>query len=96
MILWQVEFSALWFASCRCGVGKLYSGLFEQLDFARGISCGVIFYHAGRDISLVVHGDDLTAMGLKGDLDWYETELAKSFKLKIRGRLGEDCDLKEM
>ena len=44
----------------------------------------------------MVHGDDLTAMGLATDLDWYETQLAKSFELKIRGRLGEDCSLKEM
>ena len=44
----------------------------------------------------MVHGDDLTAMGLSKDLDWYEAELAKSFKLKVRGRLGEDCELKDM
>ena len=45
---------------------------------------------------MVVHGDDLSAMGLSKDVDRYEAELAKSFKLKVRGRLGEDCDLKEM
>ena len=44
----------------------------------------------------MVHGDDLTAMGLSKDLDWYEAELAKSFKLKVRGQLGEDCELKDM
>ena len=44
----------------------------------------------------MVHGDDMTAMGLPRDLDWYEAELTKSFKLKVRGRLGEHCELKEM
>ena len=44
----------------------------------------------------MVHGDDLTALGLQDDLNWYETELAKTFKLKIRGRLGENTELKEM
>ena len=28
---------------------------------------------------------------LKQDLDYYETEPAKNFELKIRGRLGEGC-----
>ena len=45
---------------------------------------------------MVVHGYDLTALGLRADLGWYQQELAKSCKLKIRGRLGEDCGLKEM
>ena len=35
-------------------------------------------------------------MGLQEDLDWYESELGKNFKLKIRGRLGEKCELKDM
>ena len=30
-------------------------------------------------------------MGLDADLDYYETELAKNFELKIHGRLGEGC-----
>ena len=43
----------------------------------------------------MVHEDDLTAMGLQADLDWYESELGKSFKLKIRSRLGENYEFKE-
>ena len=38
-----------------------------------------------------MHGDDFTALGLDDDLDWYETEFAKHFELKIRGRIGEGC-----
>ena len=40
-------------------------------------------------MSIVVHGDDFTALGDKANLDRYEKELAKAFELKIRGRLGE-------
>ena len=31
-------------------------------------------------------------MGLQADIDWMEEELARHFELKIRGRLGENCD----
>ena len=50
-----------------------------------------MFDHATKDISVVVHGDDLTALGSDKDLDWYEAKRAESFELKIRGRLGEGC-----
>ena len=45
-----------------------------------------------RQISIVVHGDDLTALGVDHDLDWYESELAKHFELKIRGRIDVGCE----
>ena len=41
----------------------------------------------------MVHGDDLTALGLQPDFDWYEKELAKSFELKFRGRIRENAEL---
>ena len=48
----------------------LYSSKLEAIGFERGTSCGVVFYHAARDLSLVVHGDDFTFCGLEEDLDW--------------------------
>ena len=42
---------------------KHYSRLFEEVGFERGRSCGVVFYHEGRDLSLAVHGDDFTFCG---------------------------------
>ena len=42
-------------------------------------------------MSLAVHGDDFTALSTDEHLDWYESELKKSFEIKIRGRLGEGC-----
>ena len=75
---------------------ETYRAALERMGFTAGKGSPCCFHHVDRHLSLVVHGDDLTAMGLQEDLDWYESELGKSFKLKIRGRLGEDCELKEM
>lgn len=43
---------------------------------------------------MVVHGDDFTALATAENLSWYETKLAETFELKIKGRLGEGahCD----
>ena len=67
---------------------ETYRSALERMGFTAGLGSPCCFCHPSRRVSLVVHGDDLTALGLRGDLDWYEAELAKSFKLKIRGRLG--------
>ena len=50
-----------------------------------------VFYHRVKDITIVVHGDDFTALGTDADLDWYEKALQESFEIKLRGRLGEGC-----
>ena len=42
---------------------RLYSGKLVGEGFVRGESCGVVFYHPDRDLSLVVHGDDFTFCG---------------------------------
>ena len=69
-----------------------YRGALEQMGFQSGIASPCCFFHPARNLHLVVHGDDFTTMGCKADLDWMEVELAKHFELKIRGRLGENCD----
>ena len=62
------------------------------MGFTSGIASPCCFYHSARKLSLVVHGDDFTTMGVKKDIDWFEQTLAKHFELKLRGRLGENCD----
>ena len=64
----------------------------EELGFISGTASPCCFFNPARSISVVVHGDDFTALGLKADLDWYESSLAQHFELKIRGRLGENID----
>ena len=56
-----------------------------------GLSNPCVFHHPSRDIAIVVHGDDFTALADDEQLDWYEAQLQKSFEIKIGGRLGEGC-----
>ena len=45
---------------------------------------------------MVCHGDDFTALGCRGDLDWYENHPASSFELGEQIRMGEAAtDAKE-
>ena len=76
--------------------GKLwedtYTQVLEGVGFLTGSSNLCVFHHPDRDISIVIHGDDFTALGTDDDLDWYEGKLKESFEIKVRGRLGEGCD----
>ena len=49
-----------------------YAGKLVSVGFERGMSSPVSFYHPGRQISLVVHGDDFTFVGAPPDLDWIQ------------------------
>ena len=68
-----------------------YRGALEAMGFRSGIASPCCFWHPKRNVSLVVHGDDFTSLGIQSDLDWMEQELAKHFELKLRGRIGEGC-----
>ena len=69
---------------------ELYSSKLESVEFVRGASCGVVFYHEIRDISLAVHGDDLRFFGGEIDLLWIKTLLPTWFEVKFRSLLGHD------
>ena len=69
-----------------------YSGKFEEVGFERGLTCGVVFYHPGRDLSLVVHGDDFTFCGVREDLDWIRGLMEEWYEIKFRGILGSGHD----
>ena len=45
-------------------------------------------YHPIQGIRLVVHGDDVTALGYESGLDWYRHVLIQRFEAKVKGRLG--------
>ena len=66
------------------------------MDVPAACQTHVFFHHAERDISVVVHGDDVTAMGTDADLDWYASELQKVFEITIRGRIGEGTEETEV
>ena len=67
------------------------------LGFKQGIASPCCFEHEEWGVSVVVHGDDFTALGTDEALDLYEAGLKKAFGCKIRGRLGTDVkDSKEI
>ena len=68
-----------------------YTAVLLNMGFSVGASNPCIFEHKVRGITIVVHGDDFTALGVDSDLDWYESKLQEVFEIKIRGRLGEGC-----
>ena len=61
----------------------------EHIGFVSGVSDPCLFHHPTRDLTIVVHGDDFTALGTDHDLDWYTAELEQVFEIKVRGGLGE-------
>ena len=64
------------------------------LGFQQGVASPCCFEHKEWGVAVVVHGDDLTALGTDEALDLYEAGLKKVFECKIRGRL--DTDKKDM
>ena len=69
-----------------------YRECLESSGFASGKASPCVFYNAEHDISTVVHGDDFTSLGSDAALTWMETQMAKSFELQLRGRLGIGCE----
>ena len=71
--------------------------LSEQLvsiGFRRGKAFPSVFFHVGRKIRLLVHGDDYMLSGFEEDLTWFEAELSKAFDIKTQ-RIGGEKDCKE-
>ena len=66
-----------------------YAGrLTQELGFEAGDASACVFYHRQRGLRCSVHGDDLTTVGSKTNLDWFKTELSKLYELKEPHRLG--------
>ena len=65
---------------------QLYASKLEEVGFVRGLSCGVVFYHKGRDISLAVHEDDFTFCGGK----WIFFGSRKCYQLGLKSK-SETC-----
>ena len=63
---------------------------FEEEGFERGEGSGVIYYHRGRDVSCVCHGDDFTLVGEEWELKRMAKVMEKWFEIKVRGILGPE------
>eukprot|EP00969_Alexandrium_andersonii_P242199 10697423-Alexandrium_andersonii.AAC.1 len=66
----------------------LYTATLEGFGFARGRANARCFYHPGRDIRCVAHGDDCAFAGYDEDLDWVQVQMEERFVCKVEGQLG--------
>ena len=73
--------------------GSLWEDAYTQallaMGFQQGRSSPCVSHHKLRDITIVVHGDDFTALGLEDDLTWYEKRLAEHFEIGDRHRISD-------
>ena len=65
-----------------------YADVLFQAGFERGTASPVSFWHEGRSMWCVVHGDDFTFTGYDEDLDFIESIMKDAYEIKVRGRLG--------
>ena len=74
-----------------------YAGrLVEDLGFEVGDASACVFLHRERELRCSVHGDDITTVGSKTNLDWLKAQLEALYELKEAHRLGPaDSDDKE-
>ena len=54
-----------------------YSEWLISFGFIRGKASPCVFYHPGRSLRVVVHGDDFTILGWEESLDWLRGEFRK-------------------
>ena len=74
-----------------------YTTCLTGLGFIQGTASPCCFTPPVWKVSVVVHGDDFTALGSPDALNKFEIGMQKSFECKLKGRLGlgpKDC--KEM
>lgn len=54
-----------------------YTRFMESVGFRMGVSTPCVFFHGGRDMRVVLHGDDFTILGKDTQLDWFRGEMKK-------------------
>jgi len=60
----------------------------EGIGFRRGNPAPRTFWHEGRGLRAVIHGDDFTLLVNELVLDWFREKIRERFEVKVRGRLG--------
>ena len=74
----------------------LYTEKLESLGFHRGLASASVFFHQGRNIRCVVHGDDFTFQGSRAQLEWIQARMEEVFLCKVEGIMGSGVgELKE-
>ena len=54
---------------------RVYVDFMERNGFRRGIAHPCVFYHEGKQLWCVMHGDDFTVMGKDEELDWFREKI---------------------
>ena len=81
----------------KCVCGTRDAGMiWEETGFISGKPSPCFFYRPEWKLSLVVHGDDFTALRVDESIDKLEAGLYASFEIPAHGRIGEHLPLKEM
>ena len=77
---------------------EAYTNALIDIGFAKGESSPCSFYHSGRGIATVVHGDDFCSEGPAKDLEWLRLNLLKKFEIKteVLGPDGAAGEVKEL
>ena len=75
---------------------EFYSCRLAECGFERGLTCVVVFHHAEKDISCVVHGDDFTFEGGGPELLWITEKMKSWFEIKVRALLGQKMETTSM
>ncbi len=61
---------------------KTFTGNLEKIGFIVGSASPCNFYHAEKEISLTVHGDDFTSTGCEASLRWLDAQLKAKYEVK--------------
>ena len=65
-----------------------YPNVHLEIGFKQGISSTCVFRHEDKHVTVVIHGDDFTALGKEKDLDWYRQKIKDRMSTKVKGRIG--------
>lgn len=67
-----------------------YVRFMKSVGFINGKSSPCLFYHPGKDLRVVVYGDDFTILGAEHHLDWFKNQIKEVYEIDFKARLGPD------
>ncbi len=97
-----VELSKEDFEEGRCGLLKIamygtrdaeqnwelgHTEMTTEADCRQGSFGACVFYHKQKNVRVVVHGDDFTALGPSKSLDWFRGAVQQGMEVKFKERL---------
>ena len=76
--------------------GEHYAATLTKAGFLRGTASLRHFYHPGKDIWLLVHGDDFVTVARQAGRDYTKQILSNAYEVKVDVAGLEPNDLKEI